>query len=132
MTPPRKQLALPSPEQWAQSQGLQLATKAFKALFEQRAQVGEENYRLAFSMFLSGMIASFLNVGLMQRPKDEALYSQEELSKFAEQNFTDMKALLQTSVANGVQSGILSWSGMEIEYYCLIKPTPDPINIKPC
>lgn len=131
MTPPvQKQLM--SPEMWATSFGVALATKVFKALLEEKEKIGEENYRLAFSMFISGLLSAFVNVSLLQRPKDEILYSQEELIKFAETNFQNIKALLQTSVANGVQSGILSWSGQEIEYYCLIKPTPSPVNDKPC
>ncbi len=131
MTPPKKPL-LVSPEQWAQQIGLDLANKVIKALMDQKDKVGDENYKHAFNMFLTGIIASFTATTLKQKPEDEILYSQEELMQFTEQNFINLKAQLQTSVANGVQSGIMAWSGQQIDYYCLIKPTPEAINTKPC
>ncbi len=122
-----------SPDQWAASIGLEMGKKVFETLYDQKEQLGgEENYRLAFSMFLGGILSAFVSVGLRHKPKDEVLYTQDELLKFAETNFASIKAMLQNSIANGVQSGILSWSGQEVEYYCLIKPTPDPINDRPC
>lgn len=132
MIPPPKRLALPSPEQWASSLGLDLSNKVFRALLVERDKVGEENFRLAYSMFLTGMISAFVAVVLRQKPADEVLYSPEELMKFAENNFVNVKAMLQTSVANGVQTGVLSWSGQQIDYYCLIKPIPGAINEQPC
>jgi len=129
---PRKAARFISPEDWSAKLGIDLANKVFQALLQERETVGEDNYRMAYSMFLSGIISAFVSVGLRQKPQDESLYSQEEIVKFAENNFGTIKTLLQTSVANGVQSGIMTWSGQEIEYYVLIKPTPDPINSKPC
>ncbi len=108
-----------------------MATKVFTTLYEKREELGgEENYRAAFNMFLSGIIATFLAVGLKEQA--EKPVAAKDLVKSAEQNFVALKQLLQNSVANGVQSGIMHWSGQQVEYYCMIKMTPDAVNTKPC
>lgn len=116
----RKPAPYEDPSAWSATVGLELANKVIAALLKHKEKVNDENYRLAFQMFMTGIIASFVAVTLREQPDQAA------------QIFPGIKELLQTSVANGVQTGVLNCSGEEIEYYCLIKQTPDPVNKKLC
>ena len=127
----RKKIAL-TPEAWSASVGLDLANKVINTLLKHKEEAADEDYRFAVSMFLTGIIASYVAVTLREEPKGAAKMSKREQAAFAENNFKEIKAMLQKVVADGVSNGVLNWSGQDIEYYCLIKMTPDPVNGRPC
>jgi hypothetical protein len=46
--------------------------------------------------------------------------------------FAGVKQDIQDAVSVGVQTAVNKYAGLDIEYYCQVKPVPEPINTKPC
>lgn len=120
-----------SPEEWAATAGVKMAQKVMGAFLKEKNRIGEENYRVMFAIFLSGLVSAFLKFSLNEFPQGPH-YSSDEVTKFAEKNFIRLKETLANALAAGVQGGVQSWSGQEVEYYVQIKPIPAAVNTKPC
>jgi len=60
--------------------------------------------------------------------RDKSLKTKEEMLNFAMKNFAALKVSIQESVAAGFQGAVSTFSGQQVDYYCQVKPIPEPIN----
>lgn len=112
--------------EWCEKYTTDLATEVYHALEDNREFVGEESYKRMLAQFLSGYVAAITYRSLAFRPKD--VVDKEAQFKYAKESFAAMKTMICDAVAAGVSGGMGSWSGKQVEYYCLIKVVPEPVN----
>lgn len=80
--------------------------------------------------FISQYIELLLSDALRDYPKTGA--TQKEQMTQVSGNFKDIKQEIQQQIANAFTRVMEGYSGMDIDYYCLIKPLPEPINKHMC
>lgn len=115
-----------SDEQWADEVSRELVEETFKLLQGR----GMYAFRLAAVNFIARFVGVLTHEALRAKPKGKL--NKEEQYKFVEGNFMKVKASLQECVAAGVQGAVSTFSGRKVEYYCVIKPVPEPVNKQLC
>jgi GTP cyclohydrolase FolE2 len=80
----------------------------------------------ALNSLASNYVARFVSAMVEDTLRRESgkKMTKAEQYKFTEDNFRNMKSLIQESVAAGVAKAMTEFSGQSMEYYCLIKPVP--------
>lgn len=94
------------------------------------ATLGAERTNIVALTFLKGLVATLLYKVLKQNPGP--LYSKEEVHDLVQKEFGEMKLNVQDAVSGGFQHAMSMWSGMHVEYYCQVRPVPEPLNKKLC
>lgn len=101
-----------------------------RALNVQQDRLGEELVVKITMSFLAGLIAAVVLKSLDHSGKES--YTKKQLHDIVYKRFGDIKLDIQNAVAAGFQGAMFTFSGESTEYYCQIKPVPDPINTRPC
>lgn len=52
--------------------------------------------------------------------------------EFTSQNFIDIRNSIQTEISTAFEAAFQKYSGQSAEYYCQIKPVPEPQNKEMC
>jgi hypothetical protein len=82
------------------------------------------------SMFIRYFVSKMVLDSLTEYKKKKL--DGKEAYDFTKKNFSEMKDELQLEIAKGFEIGFLKYSGKDIEYYCQVKPVPEPINKEVC
>ncbi len=90
-------------------------------------QYGDSFGRIMLNQFLTLYVANVVFRQLSDRPKG---VTGDELLRHNIKMFTDCKVDLSESVANGVAAAMMKYSGQPVEYFCSIKPVPEPLSKK--
>lgn len=112
--------------EWCEKFTTDLATEVYYALEDQADFVGEAAHMNMLAQFLSGYIAAICYRTLTRMP--EAVVDKEEQYKYAKGKFQDIKSMICNAVSAGVTGGVKTWSGKDVDYYCLLKVVPEPVN----
>lgn len=81
------------------------------------------------AQFMMHFIGALVFQALKDRPKGGSK-KQVDLLDHNYRSFAGVKMKIQDAVANGVQDAMTAYSGHPIEYFCDIRPVPEPINKK--
>ena len=82
-----------------------------------------EDLMMEFVAYLTGAMVCKLMEG--KPPKS---YTKEQKYELANKTFARIKMKLQNAVSAGVQGGVETLTGKQVEYSCTIEPMPDTIN----
>lgn len=126
----KKSKELATLNEWCEKFTTDLATDVYYALEDQASFVGEAAYTTMVAQFLSGYIAAICYRSLINMPED--IVDKEEQYKYAKNSFQNIKAMICQAVSAGVTGGVKTWSGKDVDYYCLLKVTPEPVNKEMC
>lgn len=127
---PKQSKELASLDEWCEKFTQDLATEVYHALEDNLEFVGEKAYLNMLAQFLSGYVAAITYRSLAAMP--ESIVDRKEQCKYAENSFRDMKTRICNAVSAGVSGGMKTWSGQEVDYYCLIKVVPEPASKEIC
>lgn len=68
----------------------------------------------------------------LQETPSGITFTKQELYNFTSKNFASVKYELQNDIAEGFSKALSKYSGMHVDYYCQLIPTPEPINKEMC
>lgn len=57
--------------------------------------------------------------------------SKKQSYEFTHEKFNEIKTAIQNSVADSFTQAFKEFSNMTVDYYCVIRPTPPPVNKEP-
>lgn len=93
--------------------------------------VGEDRKLDVTITYLAIFVGSLVLKSLVMTPN--TILAKKELIDFTEKNFKNMKVNIQNAVALAFKSAVEDYSGKDdADYYCQIKPMPQPTNKTPC
>jgi len=112
--------------QWADEFSQMLVDETFKLLDAQT-----KNGKAATKEVASIFVARFTGVLLYRTLTDSNdIKDKNELYLHTSKNFSDLKSKLQDAVAAGFSGAMSKFTKKHVEYYCQVKPVPEPINKK--
>lgn len=85
-----------------------------------------DKFGVMMSAFLATFVGNMVYKKLQEKP--ETAMSKEDLFKFTKDNFIGVRMQVQEAVAAGVSGAMTTYSGKHVEYYCQVKPVPEPIS----
>ncbi len=83
-----------------------------------------ENYLVA--MFVSRLIGEMVHRTLAERSTLNISHKDQE--DLMMKNMSELKMAVQNAVAAGFQNAMSNFLGRPVEYYCQIKPVPEPVS----
>lgn len=114
-----------STEDWARDAARVLAEDMLKELISQEKKVGSSAALEMAVNFLCFYTAGVLSLVLSSQVPD-AKNKQEKLESI-QNHFAAMKASIQNAMAVAFQSSLGQFANRDdLEYYCIIKPVPEP------
>lgn len=90
---------------------------------------GEDHAQKVYCQVIAAVVAGVVYRSMADIPV--TIDSKEEQYEWAADSYALTKDLLQNSIAAGFKNAMLTYSGVESDYYCLIKMVPEAVN-KPC
>lgn len=111
--------------------GEELAARTLSLIKASLPQKDDEIKKLAQQKFLKSYVETIILESLGKHVANVEL-SQKELEKKTEDELLDIKLQIQGSIEAAFESAMSSFTGYSIDYYCQIKPVPEPINKEPC
>lgn len=94
----------------------------------------EKKYGVAFSesvgITIIARLVSTLYFNALTPTAEQEKLSDVELEKIVSTRANTMKLALQDSIAAGFAGAMEMFSGRSIEYYCQVKPVPEPKSYK--
>lgn len=76
--------------------------------------------------FLAYFIGSLVYKTLIEKPKD--IKDAVEMQKYVSDNFASIKLGIQEAISHGFEAAVHNFTKKDLEYYCVIKPTPEMKN----
>ena len=130
MTPPRKPAAEDINE-WLDSFSTQMSDGAIN-LCQAKASSrgGIDVYKALICAIVAKMVGTAAVHVLMSAP--EELKGEKVRYEYVKEAFVSYKAGIQEAVAAAFTAAMSNFSGKELEYYCLIKPVPEPPTKQVC
>lgn len=98
---------------------------------DQRKYAGEEIAHDVCMHFLAGLIAAEV-FDVMKDGKNKGKSKKDKGYSEVMSNFLAIKLDVQNAVACGFQGAMQTFSGKDLEYYCLIKTVTQNTNKEPC
>lgn len=121
-----KQVKILDLNAWIESFSAFMADETLKVLRANCAKRGPDVSRALCIHFLARVLSSTVLDTLherMENPQSEA-----EALRFNQKQFAELKIQVQDAVALSFQTAMSHYTGRQVEYYCTIKPVPDPVN----
>jgi hypothetical protein len=112
--------------QWIDSFSAFMAEETLKILRANSEKRGPEVGRALCIHFLSRVLANTVLDTLNTRK--ESAKTEEEQYNYSKKLFLDLKLQVQDAVALSFQTALGHFTGRQVEYYCQIKPIPEPLN----
>jgi hypothetical protein len=106
-----------------------LLEKIFKLLLTEEQKYGNVFVLKVVDKLVTGIIGGMLYRELTMTPP---LLEKEEQYEFTKAAFSKYKSGVQEAVALAFQGAMTQWSGKSVEYYCQVKPVPEPTNKYEC
>ncbi len=81
----------------------------------------------------SSVIASIISAVVYKSMADipDSITVDQERYEWVAESYMQTKVVMQNSVAAAFKNAMLTYSGKESDYYCLVKMVPEAVN-KPC
>jgi hypothetical protein len=116
--------------EWVDNFSTFMADEALKMLNAQGQKKGPEVQRALLFHFLARIITSSVYDALNDRGNLDSSASKKQVFEFTKKNFSDFKESLQDTIAMSFQTAFSHYAGRDMEYYCQIRPVPDPLSNK--
>lgn len=108
-----------------------LAKENLRLMKDTGNPLGEEYTQAIVSSFLTHLVDSVITDALYEHNDNKSL-SREQLYQKVERSLNVAKNLVQNSVADGFSKALTKWTKQTQEYYCVVKPSPPPVNKLAC
>ncbi len=112
-------------QDWAEQFSVLVTDETIK-IMSQHSRNNEDATKFAATMFLSRFIGTLVFRTLTEPPSLNTTKKGHE--DFIMRNVAEMKQAIQNAVSAGFQNAMSQYSGQPIEYYCTIKPVPEPLT----
>jgi hypothetical protein len=106
-------------DKWVAETAEALARTLLVKVGDQEKLIGPEYRKALTAQVMSAYIAGCIMESLQNGGKSAEKTMRE---------FGEMKSLIQMAVAGGFEAALGSYSGEFLEYYCIIKPVPEPLS----
>lgn len=113
--------------EWIDNYSTFMADEALKLLQAQGEKKGPEVHRALLIHFLARVLTNAVFNVLHERPKSETA-TKKEILEHNKKNFSEFKEQVQDMVALSFQTAMSHYGGKTMEYYCQIRPVPEPVN----
>lgn len=110
---------------WAETFSQMITDETFK-LIEGRSRKNLDAIKFVASMFVARFVGTLVFRTLTE--PSALRTSKKDQEAFTNKNFLELKMSVQNAVAAGFQNAVSQFSGSTMEYYCLIKPVPEPTS----
>jgi hypothetical protein len=106
-----------------------MATETLKIFKEKGAKKGVAGQitALYLTYFIEALVLEALG-----RYADEEMLTEKERYTYTRENFINAKTVIQNAVASGFEQAFTLHGEGNFEYYCVVAPTPEPLNKEPC
>lgn len=101
-----------------------LTVENFRMIDFRLRAYGPKEARFAAATVIARFVGALVYRTLTEQPAINK--SPGEHEAYVMKNMADLKNQLQNAVAAGFQNAMTAFSGNTVEYYCLIKPVPEP------
>jgi hypothetical protein len=98
-----------------------LALETYKLL---KAGKGVPFARQSVEPFLKALVTQMVLETLHDQPKGAKVPDYD----YVEDAFLDAKLRIQNAISSGMEDALSRFSGHFTEYYCIVKPVPEPSN----
>lgn len=117
-------------DQWAEDFSISVSQEIYRTLdgIEKEKQ-GKLHTKLPLA-FLSRFVAITVYKTLTARPAH--IKDNNAAYEYTLKEFNELKVATANAVASGFTAAMQQYSGKEVDYMCLIKLMPEPVNTKPC
>lgn len=112
-------------QDWAEEFSVLIADETLK-IMTQHSRNNEDAVKFAASMLISRIVGTLVFRTLTEPPSINK--SKKSHEDFVLKNMAEMKLTIQNAVSAGFQQAMTQYSGQPIEYYCTIKPVPEPLT----
>ncbi len=112
--------------EWIDSFSTFMADETLKILRGHSNKRGREVGRALCIHFLARVLSATVLDTL--NTQDETAQTEKEQYEFSKHQFAELKTQVQDSVALSFQTALSHFTGRQVEYYCTIKPVPDPVT----
>lgn len=112
--------------EWIDSFSAFMADETLKILRLNTEKRGPEVGRALCIHFLARIMTSTVLESLhmrLENPKTE-----EDALKYNQKCFAELKTQIQDAVSLSFQTAMSHYTGRQVEYYCQIKPIPEPLS----
>jgi hypothetical protein len=107
-----------------------IAVETVKILNATTSSYNPVSRRRILAIFIKNVIQITVLDALQEKPSGKP--SKEEHYAFTSKNFQFIKGDIQNMVAEGFNKALNKFSGKDPDYYCQIKPFPEPKNKLVC
>ena len=101
-----------------------LTVENFRIVDSRMRSYGSKEARYVAATVISRFIGALVFRTLSETQSLNRTQKQHE--EFILKNMAELKTQIQNAVANGFQNAMSAFNEQPIEYYCTIKPVPDP------
>ena len=101
-----------------------LSEETFKLLEGKSRNVSVQ--RDLATRYISSFLASVIIERLNELPEGE--FTERQQYDFTAANFSEVKADVQNAVATAFEEALSAFAGKPVQYYCQVKPVPEPLN----
>lgn len=111
---------------WIDDYSTFMADEALKLIDAQGNKRGPEVKRALIIHFMARVLTSTVFTVLHERP--EKVKDKKERLDFNKKNYAEFKEQICEMIGMSFSTALSHYSGKSIEYYCVIKPIPDPLS----
>lgn len=115
---------------WIDEYAELMAKESFKIL-ESICTAKGEGVDTAVSLRFINYFLGILVYNALSEHRQNKNMTNNQAYEFTRQNLSDIKMGIQNQVASGFEEAFLKYTGKQVEYYCIIKPTPEVANRYP-
>ncbi len=108
-----------------------MMAKGFLDILNAQVKVrGDHDARELYTHFIAKLVGGIVYNSLTDLPGD--VKGKEAQYNWTVKSFDNAKDRMQEAVSAGFQLALTKYTGVRTEYYCQIKPVPEPVNKQPC
>jgi len=116
--------------EWADELATTVAKETFKLLDAQGYKKGLTIQRHLLVNYVAKFTAMMVAQALHEEPG--GAMNQREKAEYTATNFSEIKDLLQQSMAAAFEGAVADYTGKQTDFYCQIKRVPEPVNKYSC
>jgi len=115
-------------DEWVDNFTSYIAAENLKLIRSYGADKGDKALKKLYVSFLKNYLETVILAVLSDYPKE--MMDDKEIYEYVSGHFKDLKYDIQNEIALAFNDAVSKFSGQYLDYYCEIKPIPEPASNK--
>jgi hypothetical protein len=115
-------------DEWVDNFTSYIAAENIKLIRSYGADKGDKALKKLYVSFLKNYLENVVLGVLTDYPKE--MMDDREIYEYVSGHFKDLKYNIQIEIADAFNDAMAKFSGHYMDYYCEIKPVPEPVSDK--